>query len=153
MATHSIFFPGKSHGQRSLVGYSPWVTRFGHNLATNPPPPSKNTMKRKNPGKKKKIYIYIYRTITIMTFSLITFPSLESREFLVLAKSRSEFFSGLALFQNPQNKQGSRSFKMPKNVKFFQFSLSSFFILGDNKHTDYHRCGLHSSAYERFYYY
>jgi len=24
MATHSILWPGKSHGQRSLVGYSPW---------------------------------------------------------------------------------------------------------------------------------
>ena len=24
MATHSIFLPGKSHGQKSLVGYSPW---------------------------------------------------------------------------------------------------------------------------------
>ena len=23
-ATHSSFLPGKSHGQRSLVGYSPW---------------------------------------------------------------------------------------------------------------------------------
>ena len=23
MVTHSIFLPGKSHGQRSLVGYSP----------------------------------------------------------------------------------------------------------------------------------
>ena len=25
MATHSVFLPEKSHGQRSLVGYSPWV--------------------------------------------------------------------------------------------------------------------------------
>ena len=24
MATHSILLPGKSHGWRSLVGYSPW---------------------------------------------------------------------------------------------------------------------------------
>ena len=24
MATHSVFLAGKSHGQRSLVGYSPW---------------------------------------------------------------------------------------------------------------------------------
>ena len=35
MATHSIFLPGKSHGQRSLVGYSPWGhKRARHNLAT-----------------------------------------------------------------------------------------------------------------------
>ena len=25
MATHSIFLPGESHGQRSLMGYFPWV--------------------------------------------------------------------------------------------------------------------------------
>ena len=24
LATHSIFLPGESHGQRSLVGHSPW---------------------------------------------------------------------------------------------------------------------------------
>ena len=24
MATHSVLLPGKSHGRRSLVGYSPW---------------------------------------------------------------------------------------------------------------------------------
>ena len=31
----SVFLPGKSHRQKSLVGYSPWGhTRVGHNLAT-----------------------------------------------------------------------------------------------------------------------
>ena len=35
MATHSSIFAEKSHGQRSLVGYSPWdCKRVGHNLAT-----------------------------------------------------------------------------------------------------------------------
>ena len=30
-----VFLPGKSHGQRSLVGYSPWGhKRAGHNLGT-----------------------------------------------------------------------------------------------------------------------
>ena len=24
MATHLVFLPGESHGQRNLVGYSPW---------------------------------------------------------------------------------------------------------------------------------
>ena len=27
MATTPVFLPGKSHGQRSLVGYSPWITK------------------------------------------------------------------------------------------------------------------------------
>ena len=31
MATRSVFLPGESHGQRSLVGYSPWgCKRVGH---------------------------------------------------------------------------------------------------------------------------
>ena len=35
IATHSSIFPGKSHGQRSLVGYSPWgCKRVGHDLET-----------------------------------------------------------------------------------------------------------------------
>ena len=35
MATTPVFFPGKSLGQRSLVGYSPWGRiRVRHDLAT-----------------------------------------------------------------------------------------------------------------------
>ena len=34
-----IFLDGKSHGQRSLVGYQHGVARVGHDLATEPPPP------------------------------------------------------------------------------------------------------------------
>ena len=30
-----VFLPGKAHGQRSLVGYSPWgLRRVGHNLVS-----------------------------------------------------------------------------------------------------------------------
>ena len=32
-----VFLPGKSFGQRSLVGYSPWDRRVGHDWATNKP--------------------------------------------------------------------------------------------------------------------
>ena len=36
MATTPVFLPGKSHGQRSLAGYSPWgCKRVGHNEVTN----------------------------------------------------------------------------------------------------------------------
>ena len=35
MATHSSILAGKSHGQRSLVGYSPWgLKRVRHDLVT-----------------------------------------------------------------------------------------------------------------------
>ena len=30
MATYPRFLPGKSHGQRSLVGYGSWGRRVGH---------------------------------------------------------------------------------------------------------------------------
>ena len=33
----SVFLPEKSHGQRSLVGYSPWDTRVRHHLANFTP--------------------------------------------------------------------------------------------------------------------
>ena len=33
-----VLLPGESHGQRSLAGYSPGMTRVGHDLATTPPP-------------------------------------------------------------------------------------------------------------------
>ena len=48
-----IFLPGKSHGQRSLVGYSPWGRkRVRHNFATK---------QQKNPiCVCVCIYIYIY---------------------------------------------------------------------------------------------
>ena len=35
MATTPVFLPGKSHGQRSLAGYSPWGHRVGHDWATS----------------------------------------------------------------------------------------------------------------------
>ena len=35
MANHPVFLPGKSYGQRSLVGYSPWgLKRVRYDLAT-----------------------------------------------------------------------------------------------------------------------
>ena len=34
-----VFLPGKSHGQRSLAGYSPWGRKVGHDWAAKPPPP------------------------------------------------------------------------------------------------------------------
>ena len=33
VATTPVFLPEKSHGQRSLVGYSPWNCRVGHDWA------------------------------------------------------------------------------------------------------------------------
>ena len=39
MATPPVFLPKKSHGQRSLAGYSPWSgKRVGYNLAAKQQP-------------------------------------------------------------------------------------------------------------------
>ena len=46
-----VFFPGKSHGQRSLVGYIHGSQRVRHDLET-----------------KQNIYIYIYIYIYINTY-------------------------------------------------------------------------------------
>ena len=35
MATHSVFLPEKSHGESSLVGYSPWGHKRVRHLATD----------------------------------------------------------------------------------------------------------------------
>ena len=37
-----VFLPGKSRGQRSLGGYSPWAARVEHNLVTKLPPVNPN---------------------------------------------------------------------------------------------------------------
>ena len=40
-----VFLPGKSHGQRSLVGYSPWGRkRVGHDRVTKQQQPTENSV-------------------------------------------------------------------------------------------------------------
>ena len=38
-SSETVFLPGESHGQRSLVGYSPWGHKSRTRLRTKPPPP------------------------------------------------------------------------------------------------------------------
>ena len=40
MATHSVFLPRKSYGQRSLAGYSPWGHKSWTRLSDKPPLPT-----------------------------------------------------------------------------------------------------------------
>ena len=52
-----VFFPGESHGQRSLEGYSPWGRkRVRHSLATKQQHyhQQKNDQRRKKGGEKKE---------------------------------------------------------------------------------------------------
>ena len=48
-----VFLPGKAHGQRSLVGYSPWGhKRVRHDLATNQPTNMVWTLEKHQPRRK-----------------------------------------------------------------------------------------------------
>jgi len=51
-----VFFPGKSRGQRSLVGYSPW----GHKSQTRPPPGSPTLVDAKEAsGISSQTHVYM----------------------------------------------------------------------------------------------
>ena len=52
-----VFLPGKLQGQRSLVGYSPWLQRDGHDRHTHACTPSKITANHKNGHKNLKLMI------------------------------------------------------------------------------------------------
>ena len=54
VTTILVFLPGKSHGQRSLLGYSPWShKRVRHNLATNQQQSKAKLQGRSTPPKLK----------------------------------------------------------------------------------------------------
>ena len=54
IAATSVFLPGKFHGQRSLVGCSPWGHRVGHNWATE------HTRVRKIPWRREWLHTPIF---------------------------------------------------------------------------------------------
>ena len=83
MATTSVLLPGESHGQRSLMDYSPWGSqKVGHNLATK---------------QKQKLYSYsILRSFWLLawiTKSSERFESIQSWNQILecLYQSRCDF--------------------------------------------------------------
>ena len=52
-----VFLPGKSHGQRSLMGYSPW----GHEESdvTKPPPPSPSSDPSTNRQRQRGVWTWL----------------------------------------------------------------------------------------------
>ena len=72
-----VFWLGKSHGQRSLAGYSAWgCKRVGHDLAT------------KTVVRMLRIYLCIYRCIYITTYlSHLLFFSIHLYDTLVVSVS------------------------------------------------------------------
>ena len=58
MATTPVFLPQKSHGQRSLAGYSPWGCERGeHNLATEQQPYLRL-------GYSQKFVLYVFTSLS-----------------------------------------------------------------------------------------
>ena len=51
-------FPGKPHGQMSLVGYSPWVTNSQTQLSTHT-----NTHSKMEKKKKKKVLSFLFLSL------------------------------------------------------------------------------------------
>ena len=58
-----IFLPGKSHGQRSLVGYSPWGCRIRHNWVT----------KRHTVADQSRVQIFLHSYASIFILMNILF--------------------------------------------------------------------------------
>ena len=57
MATTPVFLPQKSHGQRSLAGYSPRGCEREHNLATEQQPYLKS-------GYSQKFVLYVFTSLS-----------------------------------------------------------------------------------------
>ena len=53
MGTHPVFLPGESHGQRSLVGYSPWG---GKEPDMPEAPNNKTTTQKGTPAHQKHMH-------------------------------------------------------------------------------------------------
>jgi len=77
MAIYSSILPAKLHGQRSLVGYTQWGLKVGHNpMMTAPPPTSLYfSMQSLFPSSHLDFIISIYIKIShkILLFSIVTF--------------------------------------------------------------------------------
>ena len=67
-----IFLPGKSHGQRSLVGYSPWGCRVRHNWVT----------KHHTAADQSRVQIFLHSYASIFILMNILFL-LEGRRLMV----------------------------------------------------------------------
>ena len=62
-----VFLPGKSHGQRRLVGYSPWGHKSWTRLGTKPPPPLsplEGFMRKEKPAQRQFLPHSFKRTDT-----------------------------------------------------------------------------------------
>ena len=80
-----VFFPGESHGQRSLAGYIPWGRRVGHDWATEPL--STHILQ----SRKKKICHTTYSLNLMWPWLFISFSLFSS--LAILANTRSKIFT------------------------------------------------------------
>ena len=82
MKTTSIFLPGKSHGQRRLVGYSPWGhKRLGHILATKQQQP----MSYSNIFRVLFLFIVFFLNILFFKISVFVHTHIRVCLFIYLA--------------------------------------------------------------------
>ena len=85
-----VFLPGKSHGQRSLVGHSPWsCKRVGHDLGTKHQQQNLNTWHLRQRNWRKSANIFgevsppwiLCDVISFISNSAVLFSALYSRRY------------------------------------------------------------------------
>ena len=105
-----VFLPGKSHGQRKLVSYSPWGCRVGHNWACT----SKLLFTYWWRG---KINCFLFREVTVHLELIVLYLYqqllLTSQEFFGPKKQRTLSFHFSSFIINTSHPECSEPFLCP----------------------------------------
>ena len=64
-----VFLPRESHGQKNLVGYSPWCRRVGHDCGTNPWSPRVPCVPLRQKKKKSPWHLFLQAHLVRSPFS------------------------------------------------------------------------------------
>ena len=67
MATYPVFLPGKSHGERSLMGYSPWGCKESNTTATDTFSIKQSVLERKLQRNFYLILAFLYESSLLLT--------------------------------------------------------------------------------------
>ena len=95
MAIHSSFLPGKSHGQRSLVGYSPWGCKES-DMTEKPALLTIFTLNEKSIILSLQPFIYTLKVKLLSRVLLFATPwTVAYQAPLSMGFSRQEYWSGL----------------------------------------------------------
>ena len=96
-----VSLPGESHGQRSLVGYSPWACRVGHNLVTKPSPPNNSYLSDQGSPEHADTTLSVSKN-SVLKYFFMFFSNMLCSSYLILLqlslKTLGSFFNQLDIF-------------------------------------------------------